>query len=194
MTVTPTALWVDPAADDAERTARSLIDRFARHWQQLPRSPGALCPSLADFLDRVDPVIQPRVALLDVDLDRRRMPIRLYATSREHGFGQNLTGTNALEAYPERLRPHVWTVAQHVVGQPCGYLTVRIMTSARGMSMRLISLSLPIETPTLALKGLANCTEPVGPVPDEAEPARVNSIDRGWWVNIGAGIPGIPAA
>lgn len=194
MIATLDRLWSTPTVDEGERAARALVDRFASHWRHLPRDAGAISPSLNTFLDRVDPVIQPRIAILDVDIANRRMPIRLYATSREFAFGENLTGTDGMEAYPERLRGHVWTVAQHVVNQPCGYLTVRIMTSARGASMRLLSLSLPIATPPGSPKCMTNCTAPIGPVPDKPEPARVNSIDLGWWTDLGAGVPSSPAA
>lgn len=187
-------LWAKPAVDEIEGSARILIDRFAAHWNRLPRRSDSICPTLATFLDRVDPIVQPRIALLDIDLTGNRMLIRLYATNREHGMGQNLTGMDAREIYPERLRRHVWTVATRVVTRPCGYLTERVMTSARGSSTRFLTLSLPIANPAGNAPCLAHCTAPIDQVPDEPEAAQVNSIDLGRWIDLGAGTPSTPAA
>lgn len=171
-----------------------MIHRFAEHWSSLSHTAGSIGPSLATFLDRVDPIVQPRIALLDIDLIGNRMPIRLFATSRELSVGQNLTGMDGLKFYSERLRGHVWTVATHVVTRPCGYLTERVMTSVRGGSMRFLSLSLPIANPAGHAPCLAHCTAPIGQVPDEPEAAQVNSIDLGRWIDLGAGTPSTPAA
>jgi hypothetical protein len=178
--------WPEPPRDGADRAARVRVHTFADHWAGLPRPNGAKAPNLESYLDRADPTVQPDVAIVDVD--GRRMPIRLYATNREATFGGNLTGIDALNLYPDGIRARIWSGALGVVMQPCGWLTERVMTSARGRSVNLWSLSLPLASGG-TVKHLVNFTAIMGPVPEEGVPAQVNAVSRGAWVDVGFGVP-----
>jgi hypothetical protein len=179
--------WPVEARAEAETNARQSVERFLAFWKSLPTGEGDL-PSLRGILDRADPALQPHVALVDI-VPPRSMPIRLFATAREHRFGQNLTGVDALELYPAALRERVWASGVAVVSRPCGLLTERTMTSARGASLQILSLSLPLAVPSGAPKCLTNFSATIGLVPDRHEIAEVYAIGPAHWLDLGHGVP-----
>ncbi|MDX2223898.1 MAG: hypothetical protein SFV21_14200 [Rhodospirillaceae bacterium] len=181
-------LWTLETRDRGERDARLAIERFFLHWETLPRAAGALAPHIRTFLDRPNPAVQPRVALVDV-VPPERMYVRLFATDRENTLGRNLTGENALDVYPPEIRHLLWRGAEAVVGRPCGWLTERIVTSAAGASTRFLSISLPLLTDPDAAACLVNYTFPINRVEDKSDIALVNAVSPGRWIDLGAGVP-----
>lgn len=179
--------WPTASPDAAEEAAREAVKKFLAFWKSLPRGEGGL-PSLRGMLDHADPALQPHVALVDV-VPPRSMPIRLFATAREHRFGQNLTGIDALDLYPAAMRDRVWTSGVAVVSRPCGLLTERTMTSVRGASLKILSLSVPLAVLPGAPKCLANFSATIGMAPDRHDIAEVNAIGPPVWLDFGYGVP-----
>lgn len=164
------------------------LERFCAHWQSLPKAQGTLTPHLRDFLDNVDPALQPHVALVDIH-GKADWSLRLYGTGRMNSFGRDLSGVNPLIVYEESIRPLVSGSIAHVLSHPCGWKTMREITTLTGLTNRGASVSLPLATDPEQPKCIVNYTNLVEAVAHRDRHGRVDLISEWEWMDIGAGVP-----
>lgn len=145
-------------------------------------------PHLRTFLDKADPALQPHVALVDVNPDAK-WSLRLYGTGRMNAFGRDLSGVNPLIVYEEGIRPLVVDSIAHVLGHPCGWKTIREITTLTGLTNRGASVSLPLATDDDQPDCIVNYTNLVEAVAHRDRQGRVDTISDWEWMDIGAGVP-----
>jgi len=174
--------------EDVAEASFADLDRFCAHWQSLPRADGLLMPHLRDFLDNVDPALQPHVALVDIP-DDGDWSLRLYGTGRMNAFGRDLSGVNPLIVYDEKIRPLVVDSVAQVLAHPCGWKTIREISTLSGLANRGASISLPLATDADSPKCIVNYTNLVEPVAHRDRQGRVDLISEWEWMDIGAGVP-----
>lgn len=186
------ALRTALAAAD-EEDARARIDAFLEYWKGLKREPFKIVPHVRTLLDNVDPASQPAVALVDV-IAPSTLSIRLFGTERAAGFGQDVTHANALDYYEPHLRDPVFKRVQCVVRYPVGWTNQRIITTAKGHTVRFLSIYLPLAVDS----GAVPCFVNFGAIMDrmEADLANpmVSALAAGEWIDIGAGTPSMAPA
>lgn len=164
------------------------LDRFCAHWQALPKADGLLIPHLRSFLDNVDPALQTHVALVDIH-DEMDWSLRLYGTGRMNAFGRDLSGVNPLIVYDEKIRPLVAESVAQVLAHPCGWKTIREITTLSGLTNRGSSVSLPIATDEGQPACIVNYTTLTEAVAHRDRQGRVDTISEWEWLDIGAGVP-----
>lgn len=164
------------------------LDRFCAHWSALPKAEGTLTPHLRDFLDNVDPELQPHVALVDIN-GEMDWSLRLYGTGRMNAFGRDLSGVNPLIVYDEKIRPIVADSVAKVLAHPCGWKTMREITTLTGVTNRGASVSLPLATDKDQPQCIVNYTNLMEPVAHRDRQGRVDLISEWQWMDIGAGVP-----
>lgn len=114
---------------------------FAEHWFSLPRA--GVMPSLADFLDRPHPVLQPMVAITDVFSDTE-IRYRLVGTALVYGFGRERTGHNILEVTAPALRPELAAWFKRIVEHPCGARSMVTAATSRGREASFETVCFPL--------------------------------------------------
>lgn len=164
------------------------LEPFCDHWQSLPKAEGQLIPHLRSFLDHVDPALQPHVALVDIP-DDGDWSLRLYGTGRMNAFGRDLSGVNPLIIYDEKIRPLVIQSIAQALSQPCGWKTIREITTLSGLTNKGASVSLPLATDDGQPSCIVNYTTLVEPIAHDDRHGRVNTISEWEWMDIGAGVP-----
>lgn len=97
--------------------ATATAAAFADFWFSLPRA--GKMPSLATFLDRPMPQLQPKVAVTEIISDSEIL-YRLLGTELVDGFGQERTGHNILDVAEPKLRPDMVAFFRAVIETPCG--------------------------------------------------------------------------
>lgn len=164
------------------------LERFCAHWQTLPKAEGRLIPHLDSFLAEVDPALQPHMALVDIP-DDGDWSLRLYGTGRMNAFGRDLSGVNPLIVYDEKIRPLVAQSVAQVLAHPCGWKTIREITTLSGSANKGASISLPLATNDGEAACIVNYTTLVEPIAHDDRHGRVNAITEWEWMDIGAGVP-----
>jgi hypothetical protein len=125
--------------------------RFAEHWQQLPRK--QLLPSRNDFDPADVAAMLPGVSMYQFN-SKQDITIRLAGTEIVHVYGQEVTGMNYLDLWPEDLRATVGEVFTAMLSQPCGLLVAMDALSRDGVTTKSISVGFPF----LNNDGQANLT------------------------------------
>lgn len=163
----------------------TAIQEFIGHWQSLCK--GELVPALADFLETPAPTLQPNVILVDVVADDR-LHVRLIGTGLVELIGRELTKTDALDLYAAPLRQRALETCQKMVRQPCGQLSERLTTTARGLIVPATTVALPLRTRT-GINCLAGYTAAREAVDVGDSVFSIKEITAAEWIDIGAGVP-----
>lgn len=186
----PTAPVASLAPAACDNDAHSRLDAFLTFWRALPRETGKIAPHVRTFLDNAAPEFQPAVAMVDV-VAPQTLTVRLFGTQLESDLGMNVTYANALDFYEPHLREPVFTRALCVVRHPVGWYSERIVTSAKGATMRLMGINLPLVVDSGAPPGMVNFGAVTDRRTGDTPTPHVHAIVAGQWVDIGAGTPSL---
>jgi len=163
---------------------------FLSHWKSL-RSDAALVPSSCDYLDRVNPALQPFVAFSDLD-PLQRHTIALYGTALVEQWGKDMTG-QTIQCTPAnppsmQLLENLSRCAAH----PCGLWEISRFATSKGRIILREILALPLATGRTGRTRLAryhHVIEDLGEV--ELFTGLVETLDK-QWLDIGQGRPALP--
>ncbi len=165
-----------------------LVDTFLEHWRTLPREEGAHMPHVRTFLDIVEPALQPHVALVDIHA-RDDWTLRLYGTAPVNAFGRDLSGINPLEIYAPDIRPLMMDSIGAVISHPCGWKSMREITTTTGLTNPGSGVTLPLATDPEQAPCIVNFVIMAEPVAHKDRVGIVDSIMSWEWMDIGAGVP-----
>lgn len=162
---------------------------FARYWADLPRTD--LLPSRTDF----DPTaIAPLLAGISMHEFRSRddVRVRLSGTLLVETFGQELTGTNYLDMWPEQHRAAVSATYELMLNHPCGLFVVMEGFSGDDVTTPSVSVGFPLRDPdgiaNLLLFHTSKIDIPIVRDP-RADPITSLSVNRRALLDVGASIP-----
>jgi hypothetical protein len=165
----------------------NILDEFQRHWAAIPKS--GLMPSLSDYLDRLNPRIQPWTIIVDINEDA--MPVRLCGTGIAELLGNDFTGRDYLSALNPASRGNVLARDRACATHPCG---LRLDLTASTITGRLFLdsvLALPVRRAHDAV-----CLVRVSSIEQTTDwrelPMSVLTYRSSQWIDIGAGIPAAP--
>lgn len=115
---------------------------FWNFWSSLPRR--AFVPQLRDYLDSVEPELQPNVVIMDL-MSPTDINIRLAGTAVVDTVGE-ITNSDADQLYVQAVKTRALQQAWAAANHPCGYTVLRTYKTISGMRDIGRALLLPIET------------------------------------------------
>jgi len=115
---------------------------FWDYWSSLPRV--GLVPLLRDYLDNVDPALQPNVIIMDL-MSPSDINIRLAGTAVVASVGE-ITNSNADEIYERAVKSRALEQAWAAANHPCGYTVLRTYRTLSGLRDTGRAFLLPVET------------------------------------------------
>lgn len=182
----PSDKTASPGKPDPSDLGKS--EAFIAHWKSLPKH--SLLPSLQDFLDRPEPIVQPDIAILDIS-SAGEIAVRLYGTQRVKTFNHNFTGSETpLQAYQGEIEQQARTVLGQTIKTPCGWRsTVLFESSTQKRHLRTIATLLPLGNEAKNMHSLLHHQYLIDEVDPDEYPKIVKGVIDGEYFDIGAGVP-----
>jgi hypothetical protein len=157
--------------------------RFLAHWQALRAD--AHVPTLADFLDKPLPQLQPWISIFDVV--ENNLVLRLVGTSMVQFIGRDFTGTTLEDFAAPDGREEIRSPYLKIIQQPCGGLASTLWATSHGRDVEIRSIGLPLVRKSGA--SVAWFNEPARPMDLGEKGVVVRRRMSQEWVDIGFGIP-----
>ena len=167
------------------REPLALPDKFIEflaHWRALQGT--ARMPTLADFLDRPIPGLQPWVVIFDLGED---VICRLLGTALANFYGIDFTGNSASAVYAPVGLELIRRTHALMVERSCGSLSLSSGTTSAGRFTEMLTMGLPLsrrhETSVVWL------VEPsMTAMGETGMPGR--RLTKHEWIDLGHGVPG----
>lgn len=161
--------------------------RFWDHWCALPKA--GLIPQLKDYLDNVEPKVQPGIVIMDF-MPSGKMAVRLAGTGIVEVFGE-ITNATADDIYQPSVKVAAFKQGWAAASHPCGFTIKRTFKDVAGRQGSARAFILPVETTSdrktvVSYNGIP--TFGGDDINDEIIQAIVGFEDLRW-IDIGAGVP-----
>lgn len=161
--------------------------RFWNGWCDLPKQD--YIPNLKDYLDNVDPRLQPGVVIMDF-VPPTHMEVRLAGTGIVRVFGE-ITRATEEDIYQPSIKEQAYKQGVKAASHPCGFTIKRTFKDAIGRRANAFALILPLRTTpdretVVSYNGFPEFEGE--PFDDELIQAIIGFSDL-TWIDIGAGVP-----
>lgn len=163
---------------------------LARHW--LDATGGRLTPRKSDIRPEQLGRSVARIIIYDY-VDRDTIRFRLAGTYFRSVHGRELTGTNFLALMTGEDRVRTSKRLFHMIGHPCGILTVNTSRFESGQSGEFRSFGLPLIDDEGRVTHSIHISDYLGgaPIPAFGKVDRMGAASSRW-IDIGAGVPEEP--
>lgn len=166
------------------------------YWRKLS-APDGKVPSRADFRPEDIPALLPVMMIFDINHEDICL-IRLFGTGMVALTGSDITGMNYYDLLPKERVSEVRQLLQAIASQPCGYRAVTRSINSKGNSRTGESICVPVRVDRMKYPHLVWVHEEITHTSyhDELieEPIRVQTLEEKEFIDIGFGVPAMPAA